>query len=686
MQLAFDTETTGFDFKHGCRPFFVSICDEDENQMCWEWDVDYKTRQIIPQTDRYVLKNDLVKIRDILWSAERITGQNIKFDVHGMVSLDPMFLDWPWKKTDDTLNAAHVLGSNELKNLTVLCLQFLDFDISKYEADLRKAVDAARRLCMSKSFKAEYGEWRIGKDEDPMLPSGGGIGSDYALPKTLYDTFDWVRKEHPDWKTVLNIYGNVDTSVLLPLRTMMWAELERRKDMCFYESRMEILPVLFQMEEDGVTVHKNKIDQLTKDYSKVQQDRAKVCTDIAKSLGHELVLPKGASPNDNIREFVFDVMKLPPLYAKKGKSPNPTLNKEAIAIYLETLPEESHGHRFFKALLAKRKVDTALSYMDSYRRFWQPTAYSNVTRLFPSVNPVGTTVTRRSSSNPNEQNISKKKDDDDISLRNGFGPEPGREQWSMDYENIELRIPAYEIKEEDLMALFENPDEPPFFGSEHLLNFSVVYPEIWEKELPFQMNDKEHIKNKYKSTYYQWCKNGDFAIGYQAGDKTADAAFHREGSRQRLIKRFSKKDGLNTYWVQFANENGFIRTMPDKTVDPERGYPVCVSRQERGGVRPTEPLSYHVQGTAGWCMGKALIRCGAQIEAWNKEAGRRAYKLIMEVHDELVFDFPAGGKKNLPLVRKLKYLMEKSGDDIGVPLKVSVSYHPRNWGEEVPCE
>jgi len=69
-----------------------------------------------------------------------------------------------------------------------------------------------------------------------------------------------------------------------------------------------------------------------------------------------------------------------------------------------------------------------------------------------------------------------------------------------------------------------------------------------------------------------------------------------------------------------------------------------------------------------------------------KEVSAREKKdhcIVMQVHDEMVFELPAGGKASLPKVNRLQQLMEQSGDDIGIPLRVSASYHPDNWAESV---
>jgi hypothetical protein len=173
----------------------------------------------------------------------------------------------------------------------------------------------------------------------------------------------------------------------------------------------------------------------------------------------------------------------------------------------------------------------------------------------------------------------------------------------MDAKNIELRIPAYKANEKEMIALFEKPDEPPYFGSNHLLNFHTVYGDIWDSELQVVGFDRvgAHCKKKYASTYYQWCKNGGFKVQY--GGLNADDAFHRTGAHDKLRGRFSNllgAGGLNDRCIRRAEKFGYIETEPDIHVDPNRGYPLLCTRTQYGGILPTVPLNYYVQGTAMW--------------------------------------------------------------------------------------
>lgn len=88
-RFALDTETTGLDFKHGTKPFFVTTCDDKGNQQYWEWDVDPLTREVdVPSDDKkeieYLLKPWKVK-RKV--TKKTVAFQNAKFDIKALQTI-----------------------------------------------------------------------------------------------------------------------------------------------------------------------------------------------------------------------------------------------------------------------------------------------------------------------------------------------------------------------------------------------------------------------------------------------------------------------------------------------------------------------------------------------------------------------------------------------------------------------
>lgn len=270
----------------------------------------------------------------------------------------------------------------------------------------------------------------------------------------------------------------------------------------------------------------------------------------------------------------------------------------------------------------------------------------------------------------NSQNVDKHPDNRGFSLRRVFGPAPGREWWPIDYENIELRIPAFEAGEKELMDVFLRPDDAPYYGSYHLVIFELLHPDKFRKF-------GKRCKDEFASTWYQWVKNGNFAVLYGAMERKADLTYRVPGAYRLIRGRFPKMAALADRMVARANRTGGVETIPDRNVDPLRGYPIVCARGQRGEISPTVPFNYHIQSTAMWCTARAMVRTDEQCQQW-RAAGFDAW-LALQVHDEIVFDLPAGGRKNLPRVNRLVALMEQSGEDIGVPLKAAAKYCPNNW-------
>lgn len=682
-----DTETTGLDVHHGALPFFVTISRPGDIQDYWEWDVNPLNRMpIIPDGDIQEIETRLA-YDDPEDGEEGLVLQNPKFDVSMLSKLPGWTMKWPWIKTYDTLFAGHLLASGQPHDLTTMLAVYCGINIKPLEEAIKLAAKEARRIARS-----DYPDWRIAKKGLVEMPSckEETWAFDMWLPRRIAQEKNYS-DDHP-WWTVLSNYSNADSAGTLLLMEAMKDVLISRDLWEIYLIRLKLLPIVTDMEKRGISLNSHRRSEMIDLYREEVEKTDKVCKNIALSRGYELDLPKSGS-NKSLSTFVFGGVDDETGLAIKGplnlkpartseKTGNPSLDREVRDYYLETLPERSKEHRFIRGLSERGSRNTAITYMEGYARYWIAVDVdangAGWYRIHPSLNPTGTNTLRWSSQNPNEQNISKK---EGFNLRNIFGPAPGREWWSCDAKNIELRLPAYEAGEEMMIDLFENPDKPPFYGSNHLLNFSIVYPVLWEKYL--------HEVKKKCPTEYGYVKNGGFAIQYGAVDRadgngTADRAFHVKGAHAKLKSRLGKITHLTDSMLAHAQKYGYVETMPDKTVNPHRGYPLQCTRTHYGDIKPTIPLSYHVQGTAMWWMMKAMLRCQEQLDDWNSLPDSLGYYMILQVHDELVFDFPKGiglepWKTNKPRMKKLMYLMSRGGDDIGVPTPVSCEYHDTSW-------
>lgn len=719
--ISYDCETLGVDFYHGTKPFLVTTCDENNEITFFEWDVDPYTREVLIPID------DLAELHKLI-SENDLVGQNIKFDVTATSTILP-HLEWPWKDTDDTLTAAHLLASNQNKDLTTLVLVYLGVNILPYEEAMRVACTEAKRVARKLGGKVTMdlfsgvstgGSWRLAKKGLPEMPSAKDSTWKYDtwLPRAVAKHLEYPEPksdcEHQwgldhkcklcgghSWWVVTSVYANWDSTGTIGIWPVMYKLLQERGLLPLYREKMANLTVLYEMESRGTSVIEPALVAMRDEYRNDIETSSRTCKGIAKTYGHNLDIPKGSSNNKSLTTLVFDVMKLPVLRHTDGGQPS--LNKDVIEEYKNVL--EGRPKAFIKNLSGIRKRSKSLEYLDSYSIFGT-SAPGEILVLHPSVNATATATTRSSMSNPNLQQVSRGDSmceeclgegceaceysgEDLHSVRKVFGPGPGREFWSMDAKNIELRIPAYESGEKSLIELFERPNDPPFYGSQHMLNMSIVYDDIWAAELKAVGFEKvgPHCKKKYGTGPYHWSKCGGLAMQYQCGPETADRAFHREGGYAKLKSFLGALKAHNDRCVAFAEKHGYVETIPDRSLGMKRGYPLLVSRGDFGRIIPTTPLNYRTQGSAGWWMVKAMNRCYAQLQEWKKQSGFDGY-ICLTVHDELVFDFPKGQgkepwKTNLPKIARLQELMEMGGDDIGVPTPVSRSYHSNNWAEGV---
>lgn len=294
--------------------------------------------------------------------------------------------------------------------------------------------------------------------------------------------------------------------------------------------------------------------------------------------------------------------------------------------------------------------------------------------------PTGYIVIRKNgrvSITGNSSNVSKHKK---TNLRRCFGPREGRVWYSLDYTGIELAIPAYEAGETEMIRVFDSPDDPPYYGSYHLLIFDTLHPEKFKEY-------GKAVKQVYEDTWYQWCKNGSFARQYGAQEKKVDQTYRVPGAFKAISKRFPKVDALSQKMLRIAERNDCVITIPDRFIDPDRGFPIQSKRNKWMKVEPTTPLCYHVSSTAAQVLNRAMVMCDKHLCNWRLQ--RFDVHMILCIHDELVFDFPAEYDDNYKFTdekaNELRTIMESASNGINIPIKVSVERHTDSWaiGETV---
>lgn len=626
--IAIDTETTGLDLRHGCRPFMVTGATSDGDLSLWEWDVDPLTREpIIPKKDlAEICKAQAKKV---------VVFHNTKFDVRALdMATGAKVIKWDWDLIHDTLIASHVMASADSHKLKDLALQLLDIDDDD-ETDLQQAVNTARRIGKNKG-------WRTAQPLDPHFPAVKRFGkrnpawkSDCWLPRAVAKA-DKYPQDHP-WWSVCSIYALRDVERTMGL-WMVYVEALLDEDLWEqYDTRRKLLPIVYDMENAGITY---KATRLKKVAAKFGED----CR-LAESSAFNLVnhcIDNLNSPKQ-IQGALYGHLGLKP--TKETKTGWAT-DADTLTALEQSIPTTSKASHFITNLVKFRKLDRMDDYLWSYNANGVPMTVADWLTLHPSFNITGTATTRFSCHDPNAQNISKQ---EKYNLRQIFGPCPGRVWFADDYSNIEFRIFAWESGDKELIAAFEAGQ------SMHLVISEILHPKEFARLGP----------DEFKNTdLYGWVKNGNFALIYGASQAKANATYRVEGAYARIKKMLPKVDGFIRSKYDEGRSKGYITTLG--------GYRLTIPRGE-----PHKAANYFVQGSAGWAMVLGMIRVHEYLESIGPE-----YKIIMTIHDELVMDFP-DRKGNVAKNRRICKLMEQSGETLSIPTPVHGDLIRDNWSNGI---
>lgn len=733
MIISLDTETTGVDLAHSAMPFTVTWCEVGQGPCLVEWDVDPLTRR--PE----IPPEDVAYIAELLDAADLVYLHNAPFDCRALAKIG---VDLPWEKVRDTLPASHLLATNRPHDLTWLCAEYLGENIEPHELLVKEVTQICRAIA-----KKQFSYWKLADEGMPGMPSVKASSNrdedkpwknDMWLPRALANeliTNGYAHEQELDsnWLDACRKYACADSEYTLYLGLELERLISERGLWEIYLHRLEVQRAYCEMMQYGVTARGNYTEAVAGEYEQVVAEAKCALHDIASGMGHDLELAKGAALNDNMRDFFYGAVShrcpkcnytkrvkhwnneresgevdgdLCPKCSARKRDPsrhkmirsqhrnlglpvifsddtgNATLNAGAMREYIETL-DEGPSLDFVTLLADKRSYDTALTYIHAYRRFWVPVAGApGYYRIHPSLNPCGTDHLRAASNSPNMQNVSG--ESKEISNRACFGPAPRREWWKADFRSIERRIPVYECGEPKMVEVFEKPDEPPYWGSLYYLTASVLYPDEFWPRAKYQPDDARSFK-KDCPVLYKRAKFFDLARQYGCGRKKGDLLARIPDSFDLVEDEFPMFAALQNKYLRDAERTGFVETLPDRTIDPKRGYPILASRTKDGRVLSTTPFNYHVSGTACQCKNVALVRCAEQCRVWQVE-GFDAH-VALEVHDELLFDLPRGVdmQENLPRVLVLKGLMEAVGSNLvpAMPTPVSLEYCAESWAEGV---
>jgi DNA polymerase-1 len=428
-------------------------------------------------------------------------------------------------------------------------------------------------------------------------------------------------------------YSCEDADVTLQLANLLLPKLTEGefKDL-FDQVEMCLLIVLAKMEMNGVKIDIDLLNEFSKELeSQLQQKERRIY-----ALAGEIF---NINSSQQLGKILFDKLKLPIM--KKTKT--------GYSTDADVLTRLSLQHELPQEILAFRNLTKLKStYIDVLPTLIHP----KTGRIHTSYNQTVTATGRLSSSDPNLQNIPIRTEEG-TRIRQAFIPERGWVIVSADYSQIELRLLAHLSQDKTLVQAFWRDEDV------HARTASEIFAIPMEKVTPAMRREAKVI-------------NFGIIYGMSAYGLSQQLGTEPKIAQAYIDEYFKKYEGVQGYIersLEEARQKGYVTTLLHRRrYFPDINAPTAAIRQASERMAINTPL----QGTAADIIKVAMIHIQNRIEGMGLLA-----KMIMQVHDELVFEISEGEvEKTLPIIEKeMETVM-----DLSVPLKVSIQ-SGRNWAE-----
>lgn len=431
-----------------------------------------------------------------------------------------------------------------------------------------------------------------------------------------------------------------EADAIRALRASLYEQLTKQNLLQILERfELPLIPVLGQMEVDGILIDRPYFAGLTEDFRKV---KARLEKEMIKLAGEEF---NPASTNQ-LAHILFETLKLPTKGIKKGKTGFSTAAPEL---------EKLEGvHPIIEKIGEYREVTKLLStYVETL-----PTQADANGRVHTTFNQTIAATGRLSSTNPNLQNIPIRTELG-RKIRRGFIAEPGFELLSCDYSQIELRVIAALAHDKKMLEAFE----------QGLDIHTATAAAIWHIPLDEVTKDQRRA-----------AKAINFGIIYGQGPQglAKAAGVPYEEAKQFIAEYFHVYSGIREYLDQtkaLAHARGYVETLFGRRRPiPEINSPLPQMRAAAERMAINMP----VQGTAtGDLVKLALIEIAKKLPSISSKS-----RLLLQVHDEVVLEVPEKEvKKVAAAVREMMETIEKIGVKIVADAKAG-----KNWEEMTKVE
>lgn len=504
----------------------------------------------------------------------------------------------------------------------ILLLRKLGIDLKGVEFDVMIAdylTDPSRSRYFLEDIAMREADYNLQQETTDMEWGKGGQAQ-----------VDFSRKEK-------SVYACERSDVTLRLYDILKAKLKKKKlDPLFKDVEMPLVSVLADMEEAGVGID---IKYLKEKSREIDKELKSLTSKIYKLAGEEFNIN---SPKQ-LQVILYEKLGLPVTKkTKTGASTDESVLKKLASLH--ELPLKLLKYR------EMNKLKTA--YYDSIIEMVESSQDKGpLPKLHARFNQAVTATGRLSSSEPNLQNIPIKTELGK-EIRKAFIPSSGENLLlAADYSQVELRILAHLSKDKKLIKAFKEDQDV------HRFTASLIFD-----------CDVSKVTDQMRSA----AKTVNFGIAYGMSPfgLAKDLDIPVEEARKFITSYFNRYSGVSSFidkTIEKAKEEKFVTTLLER----RRYIPEINSPNEQiKGFAERVAVNTPVQGSAADLIKLAMI-------ALSKEFKGTDIKMIIQVHDELVFDVP---KENVQEAsKKIRKIME-GVIKLEVPLKVDIE-KGKNWLE-----
>lgn len=456
-----------------------------------------------------------------------------------------------------------------------------------------------------------------------------------AILKTEYDEI--VSKDNSlkdaDQKDLAQYIGEKPVITLALYKKLNALIKKFYKEKLFNEMELPLIPILSEMELRGIHLDTNQLYDYSKELSSQISNLEK---EIFSIVGHEFNI----ASTKQLQEVLFTERGLKPSKKTKTGYSTDTSVLEELSVY-DPVPKKILEYRELSKLLS--------TYVEALPKLTDEDSLIHTTFV-----QTGTATGRLSCKDPNLQNIPVRSEQG-RRIRSAFTSKPGTVFISADYSQIELVVMAHLSKDPNMCKAFTEGTDV------HKATASLIY-KVPQEEVTADMR--------------RLAKTINFGVIYGM------SAFRL--SNELGISRTQAQEFITSYFTEYASIQRFIsETIQEahekcrvSTIFGRSRFIPTINNANKNDQAAAERIAVNtpIQGSAADIVKMAMLKVNTALRKNPTGA-----KMLLQVHDELIFECPDNQKAIDNTLKLIKENMENAVK-LSIPLRVSIEYG-KNWGE-----